>query len=36
MSKHDAFEAAKKTIRETPKWRSPKYWAAFILLDGLD
>lgn len=36
MSKHDAFEAAKKTIRETAKWSSPKYWAAFILLDGLD
>lgn len=36
MSKHDALEAAKKTLRETSKWRSPKYWASFILLDGLD
>ena len=36
MTKHDALEAAKKTIRETKGWEDPKYWAAFILLDGLD
>lgn len=36
MTKHDAFEAAKKTVRETKGWEDPKYWAAFILLDGLD
>lgn len=36
MSKHDAFEAAKKSIRETQKWSSPKYWSAFILLDAID
>lgn len=36
MTKHDALEAAKKTVRETIEWEDPKYWAAFILLDGLD
>lgn len=36
MSKHDALEAAKRTVREIPGWEAPKYWAAFILLDGLD
>lgn len=36
MTKHDALEAAKKTIRETKGWEDPKYWAAFILLDGLN
>lgn len=36
MKKHDALEAAKKAVRETKGWEDPKYWAAFILLDGLD
>lgn len=36
MSKYLALEAAKKTIRETEGWEDPKYWASFILLDGLD
>ena len=36
MMKHDALEAAKKVVRETNVWENPKYWAAFILLDGLD
>ena len=36
MTKHDALEVAKKTVRETKGWEDPKYWAAFILLDGLD
>lgn len=36
MTKHDALEAAKKVVRETKRWRNPKYWAAFILLDALD
>lgn len=36
MTKHQAFEAAKKTVRETKGWEDPKYWAAFILLDGID
>lgn len=36
MTKHDALEAAKRTVRETKGWEDPKYRAAFILLDGLD
>lgn len=36
MTKHDALEAAKKTVRETKGWEDPKFWAAFILLDALD
>ena len=38
MSKHDALEAAKRTVRSHKEkgWDDPKYWAAFILLDGLD
>lgn len=37
MSKHEALEEAKKTIRaNTSKgWDNPYYWAGFILLDGL-
>ena len=37
-TKHDALEAAKQTVRlHTERgWDDPKYWAAFILLDGLD
>lgn len=36
LSKHDAFEAAKREIRETPQWSAPKYWSAFILLDAIE
>ncbi|MCF0183182.1 MAG: CHAT domain-containing protein [Bacteroidaceae bacterium] len=36
MTKHDALEAAKLTIRKTPEWSDPKYWAAFILLDAIN
>lgn len=38
MSKHDALERAKETVRNYAgkDWSAPKYWAAFILLDGLD
>lgn len=37
-TKHDALELAKRAVRSyTEKgWDDPKYWAAFILLDGLD
>lgn len=37
-SKHDALESAKKVVRshKDKSWDNPKYWAAFILLDGLD
>lgn len=36
MTKHVALEAAKDTIRKTKGWEDPKYWASFILLDGLN
>lgn len=36
MTLHDALEAARKTIRNHKEWEDPKYWASFILLDGLD
>ena len=36
MSKYDSLEAAKKVIRETKGWEDPEYWAAFILLDGVE
>ena len=37
-SKHDALESAKKVVRSHKEkgWDNPKYWAPFILLDGLD
>lgn len=36
MTKHGALEEAKRNVRETKGWEDPKFWAAFILLDGLD
>ncbi len=38
MTKHDALEEAKQSVRSHKEkgWDDPKYWAAFILLDGLD
>jgi CHAT domain-containing protein len=38
MSKHYALEEAKQTVRSHKEkgWDDPKYWAAFVLLDGLD
>ena len=35
-TKHKALELAKEAVRNHPGWEDPKYWAAFILLDGLD
>lgn len=35
-SKYEALEDAKYTIRKTKGWENPKFWAAFILLDGID
>lgn len=37
-TKHDALESAKQAVRshKEKEWDNPKYWAAFILLDGLD
>lgn len=38
ITKHDALEQAKRLVRShTEKgWNAPHYWAAFILLDGVD
>lgn len=38
MTKYDALEKAKKEVRSHKEkgWDKPEYWAAFILLDGLD
>lgn len=37
-TKHDALELAKQTVRSHKEkgWGNPKYWAAFIMLDGID
>ena len=37
-NKHDALEAAKQEVRSHKErhWDAPNYWAAFILLDGMD
>ena len=37
-TKHKALELAKQTVRSHKEkgWDAPKYWAAFILLDGFD
>jgi CHAT domain-containing protein len=38
QSKHQSLLSAQKFLRETEggKYNEPKYWAAFILLDGLN
>lgn len=36
MSKQQALREAQKTVRETPGFSAPEYWAAFILLDALN
>lgn len=35
-SKHEALKIAKNRVRSYAKWASPQYWAAFILLDGIE
>lgn len=36
-SKHEALQMARDAVRQKSKrWQSPRYWAAFVLLDGLD
>ena len=35
-SKRESLLAAQKAVRETPGFEDPEYWAAFILLDGLN
>jgi CHAT domain-containing protein len=38
MTKHDALEHAKQAVKAHKDygWDDPHFWAAFILLDGLD
>lgn len=36
MNKHNALEQAKQTLRSYKEWEKPYYWAAFILLDGIN
>lgn len=36
MTKMDALLNAQKVVRETPGFKDPEYWAAFILLDALN
>lgn len=36
MSIREALYASQKSLRETPGFKDPYYWAAFILLDGLN
>ena len=36
MSKRESLLAAQKAVHETPRFKDPHYWAAFILLDGLN
>lgn len=36
MSKLKALITAQKTLRKTTQFKDPNYWAAFILLDGLN
>lgn len=36
MSKREALLSAQRLVRETPGFEDPYYWAAFILLDGLN
>lgn len=36
QSKREAFLAAQQELRRNTKYASPKYWAAFIMLDGLN
>jgi tetratricopeptide (TPR) repeat protein len=35
-SKYESLELAKQYIRSQERWSSPKYWAAFILLDAIN
>lgn len=35
-SKHDALHHAQLKLRSNPEYADPEYWAAFILLDGLN
>jgi CHAT domain-containing protein len=34
MSKREAFLAAQNKVKTTAGFENPRYWAAFIMLDG--
>ena len=36
LSKYDALESAKSKIKSIKGWEDPIFWAAFILLDGIN
>ena len=36
MSKREAFLKAQERLRDTEKYKDSKYWAAFIMLDGIN
>ena len=36
QSKRESLQKAQKAVREDPRFKDPEYWAAFILLDGLN
>lgn len=36
MSCQEAFRQARQTLRETPEYSEPYFWASFIMLDGID
>lgn len=35
-SKQEALNIARNAVRSNERWQNPKYWAAFILLDGIE
>ena len=35
-SKRESMLDAVETVKNNPKFADPRYWAAFILLDGLN
>ena len=36
LCKYDALECAKSKVKSIKGWEDPKFWAAFILLDGVN
>lgn len=36
LSKLESLKMAQNTLRTNPKYSSPMYWAAFVLLDGME
>lgn len=36
LTKQESLQRAQRVVRDTPGFNDPEYWAAFILLDGLN